>query len=65
MTPVDRLRTATSSMELLDVFQIMAIGDYNQLPVMDGRLLKGIIHRGDLLRYIQTRQELGAGVTSH
>jgi Zn-dependent protease len=65
MTPVDKLRTATPSMELPEVFVMMATGDFNQVPVLDGRLLKGIIHRSDLLRYIQTRQELGTGATSH
>ena len=27
--------------------------------MMDGRLLLGLIHRGDVIRYIQTRQALG------
>ncbi|HLF76698.1 MAG TPA: hypothetical protein VJB57_04340 [Dehalococcoidia bacterium] len=38
----------------------MAGGDLNQLPVVEGKLVRGLIHRADVLRYIQVRQEIGA-----
>ena len=65
MTPVSRLRTVSATDDLSQVLAIMAAGDINQVPMMDGRLLKGLIHRGDVIRYIQMRQEIGAGATTH
>jgi Zn-dependent protease/CBS domain-containing protein len=65
MTPVSRLRTVSSSDELSQVLAIMAGSDINQVPLMDGKLIKGLIHRGDLIRYIQTRQEIGTGATTY
>ena len=32
--------------------------------LVDNRLLVGLIHRGDVIRYIQMRQEIGAGATT-
>ena len=51
--------------QLPEVLALMATGDINQVPILDGRLLQGIVHRSDVLRYIQTRQQLGAGATTH
>jgi len=31
---------------------------------MDGRELIGLIHRSDVIRYIQVRQEIGTGATT-
>jgi hypothetical protein len=36
----------------------MAVADVNQVPLLDGRTLLGLIHRADVIRYIQTRQEI-------
>jgi hypothetical protein len=30
----------------------------NQVPLIEGRELLGIIHRSDVLRYIQAREEI-------
>jgi Zn-dependent protease/CBS domain-containing protein len=65
MTPVSRLRTVIPSDDLSQVLMIMATNDINQIPMMDGRLLRGLIHRGDVIRYIQTRQEIGTGAPTH
>jgi CBS domain-containing protein len=64
MTPLSRLRTVTPKDDLPVVLQEMAAGDVNQVPLMDGKLLLGLIYRGDLLRYIQVRQALGKTETS-
>jgi hypothetical protein len=32
---------------------------------VEGNLLRGLIHRGDVIRYIQVRQEIGTGATTH
>jgi Zn-dependent protease/CBS domain-containing protein len=65
MTPVSRLATVTTNDDLSQVLAIMAARDINQVPMMEGRILKGLIHRGDVLRYIQTRQEIGTGASTH
>jgi CBS domain-containing protein len=59
MTPVSKLRTVSPNDDLPVVLQELAAGDVNQVPMMDGKLLLGLIYRGDVLRYIQTRQALG------
>lgn len=65
MTPVSKLNTVSAKDELAKVLAIMAANDINQVPMMDGRLLTGLIHRGDVIRYIQMRQEIGAGASTH
>ena len=64
MTPLSRLRTITASEDLPTVLAEMAAGDVNQVPLMEGKLLRGLIHRADVIRYIQVRQEIGTGATT-
>jgi hypothetical protein len=59
MTPFSKLRTVTAHDDLPVVLQELAAGDVNQIPMVEGHLLLGLIHRGDVIRYIQTRQALG------
>jgi Zn-dependent protease/CBS domain-containing protein len=59
MTPVERLRSVPPGESALRMLQIMAEADINQVPVMDGRRLVGIVSRGDILRLIQVRREMG------
>ncbi len=65
MTPIDQLKTVGLKDELTKVLAVMATGDINQVPLMDGRLLRGLIHRADVIRYIQVRQEIGTGASTH
>lgn len=60
MTPASRLKTADFKTDLPEVLAVMARDDINQVPLMDGRLIRGLIHRADVLRYIQVREEIGA-----
>jgi Zn-dependent protease len=62
MTPVSKLHTVSPNDDLPVVLQKLAAGDVNQVPMMDGRLLLGLIYRGDVIRYIQTRQALGGTI---
>lgn len=63
MTPFEKLRTVSMRDELPEVLTQLAAGDVNQVPLVEGKELLGIIHRADVLRYIQAREELGtAGV---
>jgi CBS domain-containing protein len=52
------LQTATSQDDLLAVLAQLNSHDINQVPLIDGKQLVGLIHRADVLRYIQVRQEV-------
>jgi Zn-dependent protease/CBS domain-containing protein len=58
MTPYVQLRTVTMRDDLPTVLSVMAAGKVNQVPLMEGRMLLGLIHRGDVILYIQMRQEI-------
>ena len=58
MTPFSELRSVSLLDDLPVVLSVMAAADVNQLPLLDGRTLLGLIHRADVIRYIQTRQEM-------
>jgi Zn-dependent protease/CBS domain-containing protein len=59
MTPYSDLKTIGMERDLGSLFELMAAGGLNQVPVVEGRLLRGMITRADLMRYLQTRQEIG------
>jgi Zn-dependent protease/CBS domain-containing protein len=58
MTPFSRLQTATPRDDLSAVLAQLNSHDINQVPLVEGKLLVGLIHRADVLRYIQVRQEV-------
>ena len=58
MTPVDKLHTASVKDPAVQIVQTMSQHDVNQIPVLDGRLLVGMVSRGDILRLIQVRREV-------
>jgi len=58
MTPYAQLRGVTMLDDLPVVLSVMAAADVNQVPLMEGRTLLGLIHRADVIRYIQVRQEI-------
>ncbi|MEX0785116.1 MAG: site-2 protease family protein [Dehalococcoidia bacterium] len=60
MTPVDKLRTVPADEDAMIVLQMMSEADVNQVPVMDGRLLVGIVSRADILRLIQVRRAVAS-----
>lgn len=59
MTPFAKLRTVGVRDDMTRVLGQMASGDINQVPLVDGRLLVGMIYRSDVIRYIQVREEIG------
>ncbi len=65
MTPFSKLRIVGPRDDLPRVLAQMASGDINQIPLVDGNILLGLIHRSDVIRYIQVRQEIGSGATTH
>lgn len=58
MTPFSQLRTVGADDDLVTVMSLMGSGNVNQIPLVEGRLLRGLIIRSDLLRYIQIREEV-------
>jgi Zn-dependent protease/CBS domain-containing protein len=58
MTPFSRLQTATPRDDLSAVLAQLNSHDINQVPLVEGKQLVGLIHRADVLRYIQVRQEV-------
>lgn len=64
MTPASQLHTVGPQDNLTDVLRLMAMHDINQLPVLDGRELVGMLDRGDLLRFIEVRRDLGSATAT-
>lgn len=58
MTPFSQLKTVGPSDDLATVLAMMGAGNVNQIPLVEGRLIRGLILRADLLRYIQIREEV-------
>ncbi len=58
MTPATKLHTVAPGDSLMTVLRMMGEHDVNQLPVLQGRALAGMLDRGDVMRYIQLRRDL-------
>ena len=58
MRPIHQLRTVTTDTPVTEALEVMAREDLNQLPVVSGGRVEGVISRGQALRYLQTRIEL-------
>ena len=58
MTAFDRLHAVAPTEDLRHVLQVMAQADINQVPVVDGHRLIGLISRSDIIRLMQTRREM-------
>jgi predicted transcriptional regulator len=59
MIPRDQLKTVQPGDALSDVLDRMTNEDVNQLIVLEGGELTGLIARDGLLNYIRARSELG------
>jgi Zn-dependent protease/predicted transcriptional regulator len=60
MRPLDRLHTVSPDSAVADSLEIMAREDVHQLPVMAGGRLEGVVSRGDVMRVLKAREQLGA-----
>jgi Zn-dependent protease/predicted transcriptional regulator len=58
MRPADRLKTVTPATPAGEAFTILAREDLNQLPVMEGGRVTGMVSRGHILQLIEARAEL-------
>lgn len=59
MIPCEQAVTVKPTVSALEALNIMARRNVGRLLVLDGPRLLGIVSRGDLMRTIRTRQELG------
>jgi Zn-dependent protease/CBS domain-containing protein len=57
MTPAP-LRTVAPNADLAEALQLLASDSLNQVPVVEGDRLVGMLNRADVLRYLQIREEL-------
>ncbi len=53
------LLTVDQEEDLNNALQILAKNGLNQIPVLNGSQFVGLLSRADVIRYMQTRQELG------
>lgn len=58
MTPREKLHTVSAREPVLNVLQMMVDGDINQVPVMDGVRLIGLVSRSDIVRFVRDRSAL-------
>lgn len=59
MLALTKLHAVRGSANVSDVLEVMGREDVNQLPVMSNGHLEGIVSRGQILRLVQTRMEMG------
>jgi CBS domain-containing protein len=59
MRPLDQLHTVTPATPVMEALETMGRDDVNQLPVVSGNHLDGIITRANVLQFLQTRAALG------
>jgi Zn-dependent protease/CBS domain-containing protein len=64
MTPATKLYTVSPDESIMTVMQLMGQHDINQLPVVYGRELAGMLTRADVMRFVQLRQDLATTPTT-
>jgi Zn-dependent protease/CBS domain-containing protein len=52
MTPREKLRVAHPDDDALDTLATLGAGDINQLPVIEGENLRGLVRREDILKWL-------------
>lgn len=58
MRPLDELHTVTPATPVMEALETMGRDDVNQLPVVSGKRLDGIITRANVVQFLHTRAEL-------
>lgn len=58
MRPIDQVHTVSPNTPVMEALETMGRDDVNQLPVITGNHLDGIITRANVLQFLQTRSEL-------
>jgi len=57
MRPFDTMKWVEPNADLTKVLEVMQGEDVNQIPVVEGGRLEGLIKREDILRFVRTRAE--------
>ncbi len=65
MVPYERTVTVSSSTLAIDALQLMAKNGVGRLVVMDGDRIAGMVTRGDLMKTMKARQDLGLWDSTH
>jgi Zn-dependent protease/predicted transcriptional regulator len=65
MVPYERTITVSPSTLAIDALQLMAKNGVGRLVVMDGDRIAGMVTRGDLLKTMKARQDLGLWDSTH
>jgi CBS domain-containing protein len=60
MQPLEEMRTVTPETPLTSALEMMGQRDFNQLPVVSGGHLAGVLSRAHLVSFLQNRTELQA-----
>ena len=58
MRPLDEVHTVTPATPVMEALETMGRDDVNQLPVVAGNHLEGIVTRANVLQFLQTHAEL-------
>ena len=59
MTPATQLKYLDPKVPVTEALMLMSDGDFHQMPVTEEGRLVGLLTRFELVRYFQTREELG------
>jgi len=59
MLPLEELKRTSANAELWTALQQMDRDGVNQLPVMTGNQVAGMLSREDVITFLRTMQELG------
>ncbi len=58
MRPINEVHTVTPTTPVMEALETMGRDDVNQLPVVTGNHLDGIVTRANVIQFLQTRAEL-------
>jgi Zn-dependent protease/predicted transcriptional regulator len=58
MRPLNQVHTVTPTTPVMEALETMGRDDVNQLPVVTGNHLDGIVTRANVIQFLQTRAEL-------
>jgi CBS domain-containing protein len=59
MIPLEKLHIVSPGQSLNEVLPLMVAQDVNQVPVVTGERLVGVLSREDIVRFVEIRRELG------
>ncbi len=59
MIPIEKTDTVSPDMELWDAVRKMNADGFNQLPVIEGGRVQGVLSREDVIHYLQTLKVVG------